>query len=185
MINHASMIADKEGLIQNLEALVEELKSSDSANGKSPRLLLTGSTLAMGDHKILELVEDAGGAVVIEEFAEGIKPYWQEVQPNGDPMQALAEAYFMDRIVPAWFRPGSERLTHLVGLAKDYSVDGVIWYQLLYRESYKMQSYYFPEILKKETGLTMLTLESDYDPAETAQMSTRIETYMESIRSKK
>ena len=48
-----------------------------------------------------------------------------------------------------------------------------------------MQSYYFPEILKEETGLTMLTLESDYDPAETAQMSTRIETYVESIRSKK
>lgn len=185
MVNHASMIADKEGLIGNLEAFVEELKDSESANGKGPRLLLTGSTLAMGDHKILELVEDAGGVVVIEEFAEGIKPYWQEVQSNGDPMQALAKAYFMDRIVPAWFRPGSERLAHLVGLAKDYSVDGVIWYQLLYRESYKMQSYYFPEILKKETGLTMLTLESDYDPAETAQMSTRIETYMESIGRKK
>jgi benzoyl-CoA reductase/2-hydroxyglutaryl-CoA dehydratase subunit BcrC/BadD/HgdB len=139
----------------------------------------------MGDHKILELLEEAGGVVVIEEFAEGIKPYWQTVKTDRDPMQALAEAYFMDRVVPAWFRPGGERLTHLVELAKDYSVDGVVWYQLLYRESYKMQSYYFPEILKKETGLTMLTLESDYDPAETAQMSTRIETYVESIRSKK
>jgi benzoyl-CoA reductase/2-hydroxyglutaryl-CoA dehydratase subunit BcrC/BadD/HgdB len=185
MINHASMIADKEGLIRNLEACVEELKRSDSANGKGPRLLLTGSTLAMGDHKILELLEDAGSLVVIEEFAEGIKPYWHTVKTDGHPMQAMAEAYFMDRVVPAWFRPGGERLTHLVQLAKDYCVDGVIWYQLLYRESYKMQSHYFPEILKEETGLTMLTLESDYDPAETAQMSTRIETYVESIRSKK
>jgi len=28
-------------------------------------------------------------------------------------------------------------------------------------------------------------LESDYDPAETAQMSTRIETYLEHLRRKK
>ncbi len=182
MLNHASRVADKEDLIRNLEAFVQELKKTECADGKGSRLLLTGSTLAMGDHKILELIEEAGGVVVIEEFAEGIKPYWQKVKTNGNLMKALAEAYFMDRVVPAWFRPGNERLAHLVQLAKDYSVDGVIWYQLLYRESYKMQSYYFPEILKKETGLSMLTLESDYDPAETAQMSTRIETYMESIR---
>jgi benzoyl-CoA reductase subunit C len=185
MINHASMIADKEGLIRNLEVCVEELKRAECTDGKGPRLLLTGSTLAMGDHKILELIEEAGGVVVIEEFAEGIKPYWQKVKANGNPMRALAEAYFMDRVVPAWFRPGHERLAHLVQLARDYSVDGVIWYQLLYRESYKMESHYFPQILKKETGLTMLTLESDYDPAETAQMSTRIESYMESLRRKK
>jgi len=185
MLNHASMIADKEGLIRNLEAFAEELKEAECTDDKGPRLLLTGSTLAMGDHKILELVEEAGGVVVIEEFAEGIKPYWQTVQSNGNPMQALAEAYFMDRVVPAWFRPGNERLEYLVKLAKEYSVDGVIWYQLLYRESYKMQSHYFPKILRKETGLTMLTLESDYDPAETAQMGTRIESYMESIGRKK
>lgn len=185
MINHASMIADKQGLLRNLEALLEEREEGGGPDAKGPRLLLTGSTLAMGDHKILELIEEAGGVVVIEEFAEGIQPYWQTVKTNGDLLEALAQAYFMDRVVPAWFRPGEERFAHLVTLAKDYAVDGVIWYQLLYRESYKMQSYYFPEILKKETGLTMLTLESDYDPAETAQMSTRMESYMESIRGRK
>jgi len=52
---------------------------------------------------------------------------------------------------------------------------------LMIRDSYKIESYYFPEILKKETGLSMLTLESDYDPYETGQMRTRIETYIESI----
>jgi benzoyl-CoA reductase/2-hydroxyglutaryl-CoA dehydratase subunit BcrC/BadD/HgdB len=185
MLNHASMLTDKEALMQSLEDLLKRLKEAERADDNEPRLLLTGSTLAMGDHKILELIEKAGGRVVIEEFAEGIQPYWQTVQTNGDPMEALAQAYFMDRVVPAWFRPGEERLAHLVRLTRDYSVQGVVWYQLLYRESYKMQSYYFPEILKKETGLTMLTLESDYDPAETAQMSTRIETYMESIRRQK
>ena len=136
----------------------------------------------MGDFKILDLIEEAGGEVVIEEFAEGIKPYWHDVKTTGDPMASLAEAYFMDRVVPAWFRPATERLGYLVQLAKDFFVDGVIWYHLMYRESYKIESYYFPEVLKKKTGMSMLTLESDYDPAETGQMRTRLETYIESIR---
>ena len=182
MIHHASMLVDKETMIENLEALVTELKDAEPVTTAGTRLLLTGSTLAMGDHKIMEMIESAGGNVVIEEFAECMKPHWASVETNGDPMKALAQAYFMDRVPPAWFRPGNERLDYLIQLAKDYGVSGVIWYQLLYRESYKMQSYYFPEILKKETGLGMLTLESDYDPAETGQMLTRIETFMENIR---
>lgn len=182
MINHASMIVNKTVFIETLEALVRELRDAKPLVSTGPRLLLTGSTLAMGDHKIMELIESAGGNVVIEEFAEGIKPYWTSVTTNGDPMNSLAKAYFMDRVAPAWFRPGNERLDYLIQLARDFKVNGVIWYQLLYRESYKMQSFYFPEMLRKETGLNMLTLESDYDPAETGQMSTRVETYIESIR---
>ncbi|MBA3035546.1 MAG: 2-hydroxyacyl-CoA dehydratase [Desulfobacterium sp.] len=182
MINHAAMIIDKKVLIECMKSLIQELQETDTDNAKGPRLLLTGSTLAMGDGKILDLIEEAGGNVVIEEFAEGIKPYWQNVNTSGDLLEALAQTYFMDRIVPAWFRPASERLEYLVKLAKDFSVDGVVWYQLMYRESYKIESYYFPDILEKETGLSMLTLESDYDPSEIGQMRTRIETYLESIR---
>jgi benzoyl-CoA reductase/2-hydroxyglutaryl-CoA dehydratase subunit BcrC/BadD/HgdB len=181
MLNHAAMIMDKMLLVEILESLTDELRESALSKTNSPRILLTGSTLAMGDHKILDLIADAGGQVVIEEFAEGMKSYWQNVKTTGAPMASLAEAYFMERVVPAWFRPANERFNHLIQLAKDFSVNGVIWYQLMYRESYKIESYYFPEVLKKETGLSMLTLESDYDPAETGQMRTRIESYVESI----
>ncbi|MCK4788527.1 MAG: 2-hydroxyacyl-CoA dehydratase, partial [Desulfobacteraceae bacterium] len=65
--------------------------------------------------------------------------------------------------------------------AKDFNVSGVIWYQLMYRESYKTESYYFPDILKREAGLPMLTVESDYDAAEVGPLQTRIETFTETI----
>jgi benzoyl-CoA reductase/2-hydroxyglutaryl-CoA dehydratase subunit BcrC/BadD/HgdB len=146
-----------------------------------PRLMLMGPTLAMGDHKILELIQKAGGQVVIEEFAEGIKTYRHQVKISDDLMASLAEAYFMDRAVPAWFRPATGRMEHLVSLAKDFNVDGVICYQLLYRDCDKLESYYLPEIFRKEAGVSMLTLESDYDPGETGQLQTRIESYIESI----
>jgi len=180
-LNHASFLADKRVMVDILESLVKELKEGAAPVKEGPRVLLTGSTLALGDGKVLDLTEGAGGVIVVEEFAEGIRPYWENVNPNGDLMAALVDGHFTRRVPPAWFRPGRERLDFLVKLSKDFNVDGVIWYQLMYRESYKTESYYFPDILNRETGLSMLTLESDYDAAEVGQLRTRIETFIESI----
>jgi len=181
-LNHSSFLADKEVMVENLESLYNELQERAVPLHKGPRILLTGSTLALGDSKILDIIEELGGVVVIEEFAEGIRPYWEDVKLDGNLMEALADCYFMRRIPPAWFRPGMERRDFLIKLAKDFNVSGVIWYQLMYRESYKIESYYFPDLLKKETGLPMLTIESDYDAAEVGPMRTRIETFIETIR---
>lgn len=131
---------------------------------------------------VQDLTEEAGGTIVMEEFAEGIRPYWENVKTDGELMENLADCYFGRRVPPGWFRPGRERLDFLVKLAKDFNVEGVIWYQLMYRESYKLESYYFPDILRKETGLSMLTVESDYNPAEAGSLRTRIEAFIESIK---
>ena len=182
-LSHGSSVAEKEEMVKVLELMVKELNEEPNRQPEGPRILLTGSTLALGDNKILDIIEEAGGVVVMEEFAEGIKPYWTDVEPKGDLMEALADAYFWRRIPPAWFRPGKERLDFLVQLARDFEVDGVIWYQLMYRESYKTEAYYFPGILKKATGLSMLAVESDYDAAEVGPLRTRVDTYIEMIRS--
>jgi len=181
-LNHASLLADKEVMVEILESLYNELHEKAIASGEGPRVLLTGSTLALGDSKILDMIEEAGGVVVMEEFAEGIRPYWENVKTNGDLMEALADCYFMRRVPPAWFRPGKERRDFLIELAKEFNVAGIIWYQLMYRESYKTESYYFPSILKRQAGLPMLTVESDYDPSEIGPLRTRIETFIETIR---
>ena len=179
-LNHSSALLDKEVMVEILESLYNELKEQAAPPRDGPRVLLTGSTLALGD-RILNIIEEAGGVVVIEEFGEGLKPYWENVNLNGDLMEALADCYFMRRVPPAYFRPGTERLDFVINLAKDFNVAGVIWYQLLYRESYKTESYYFPDRLKKETGLSMHVIESEYDQTEAASQQTRLETFMEVI----
>jgi benzoyl-CoA reductase/2-hydroxyglutaryl-CoA dehydratase subunit BcrC/BadD/HgdB len=181
-LNQGSFLADKEVMVEILESFIKEVKESAPLPKDGSRILLTGSTLAKGDSKVMDIVEDTGGVVVMEEFAEGIRPYWNEVKLDGDLMSNLAESYFMDRVCPGWFRPGTERLDFLIKLAKDYNAEGVIWYQLMYRESYKVESYFFPDRLRKETGLGMLILESEYDVAEIGTMKTRIETFIKTIR---
>jgi benzoyl-CoA reductase/2-hydroxyglutaryl-CoA dehydratase subunit BcrC/BadD/HgdB len=181
-LNHGSFIADKGVIVEILESFIKEAKDSAPLSKDGPRILFTGSTLARGDSKVMDIIEDNGGVVVMEEFAEGIRPYWGNVKLDGDLMANLAQSYFMDRVCPGWCRPGTERLDFLIKLAREYKAAGMVWYQLMYRESYKVESYFFPDILKKETGLNMLTLESEYDAMETGPMKTRIETFIKTIR---
>jgi benzoyl-CoA reductase/2-hydroxyglutaryl-CoA dehydratase subunit BcrC/BadD/HgdB len=181
-LNHGSFLADKETMVDVLEKYIKDGNFNSSAHGDAPRILFTGSTLARGDSKAMDIVSDIGAVIVVEEFAEGIRPYWNMVKLEGDLIANLAETYFMNRVCPGWFRPGTERLNFLMKLAKEYDASGLIWYQLLYRESYKVESYFFPGILRKQTGLPMLVLESEYDVMETGPMKTRIETFIEMIR---
>jgi benzoyl-CoA reductase/2-hydroxyglutaryl-CoA dehydratase subunit BcrC/BadD/HgdB len=179
-LNHASFYADNSTMVEVLNSLYSELKERE-ANIPRARILLTGSTLAMGDYKVLDLVEATGGAVVVEEFAEGMRHYWEKVKPDGDLMERLADRYFRNRVPPAWFRPSRERIDFVLKLARDFSVDGIIWYQLMYRDSYDIQSFYFQKILEQETKIPMLKVQSDYDTSEIGPLRTRIETFIEVI----
>jgi benzoyl-CoA reductase/2-hydroxyglutaryl-CoA dehydratase subunit BcrC/BadD/HgdB len=179
---HASLWLDKGAMVETLETLVGEIENQKIQPRSGPRILVTGSTLAYGDDKIINLVEKAGGAVVVEHFAEGLKYYWDDVALDGKPMEALAESYFQRRITPAWFRPSKEMRDFIIKLAEAFSVDGVIWYGLMYRDSYTVQSTLFPKILKDATGLPTLVIESDYDAEEVGPLRTRIETFVEMTR---
>lgn len=181
-LNHASFIADKAVFMDALKSINRELKQKPPSGTKGPRILLTGSTLAMGDYKVLEIAENAGANIVVEEFAEGLRHYWENVHANGDLVQALADRYFRRRVPPAWFRPSRERLDYLIKLAKDFNVDGIIWYQLMYRSSYDIQAFYFEKLLKKEFNIPMLKVESDYDVSERGPLRTRVETFVEIIK---
>jgi len=183
-LNHASFIADRAIFIDALNSIHRELKQKPPSGPKGPRILLTGSTLAMGDYKVLEIAENAGANIVIEEFAEGLRHFWENVHVNGDLMQALADRYFRRRVPPAWFRPSRERLDYLIKLARDFNIDGIIWYQLMYRSSYDVQAFYFEKLLKKELDIPMLKVESDYDVSERGPLRTRVETFVEIIKAR-
>jgi benzoyl-CoA reductase/2-hydroxyglutaryl-CoA dehydratase subunit BcrC/BadD/HgdB len=181
-LNHATYYADKKVLVECLEEIYGELKGKEGPK-PAARILLTGSTLANGDYKILDMVENAGCDVVFEEFAEGMRHYWERVDlSNSDIMKALADRYFAKRQPPAWFRPSTERIYWLEGKAKEYKVDGIVWYQLMYRDGYDIQHYYFEKIMDRDLGLKTLKVESDYDSAEIGPLKTRVEAFAEMLR---
>jgi benzoyl-CoA reductase/2-hydroxyglutaryl-CoA dehydratase subunit BcrC/BadD/HgdB len=74
-----------------------------------------------------------------------------------------------------------ERFGYLKKLIKEFKVEGVVWYSLMYRDCYDREGLLFSQILDKEIGIPCLKLNSDYDAAETGQMRTRVETFIEIV----
>jgi len=60
-------------------------------------------------------------------------------------------------------------------------VSGVIWYELLCCETYDAESYYF-SLKLEEQNIPMLILESSYATAETGQLKTRVEAFIEILK---
>jgi len=178
-LHHASFLADRNFMVKHLESLSQELKGK--AGNKGPRVFLIGSSIAEGDNKIHDLLESAGANVVMEDFSEGMRPYWQQVESDGDSIQALADAYFRKRSpLPAFFRPSGGRLSILLKIAKEYGVNGIVWYTMMYHESHEIEGIHFGRRAEKE-GFRFLRVVSDYDEAEYHVLRTRIEAFVESI----
>ena len=129
-----------------------------------------------------ELVEEAGGEIVIEEICEGMKYYWNNIERNGDLFKSLTMGYLVDRVPCAFMRESApKRLVFTLELIKDFTVAGVIWYELLCCETYDSESYYFSKKLA-EKNIPMLILESDYGSSATGQLKTRIEAFIEIVK---
>ncbi len=182
-LNHASFYADPDFMVDVLDSIYQELKDKQQEmNADSPRLLLLGPNVSYGDYTVLELVKAAGGEIVIEEICEGIRYYWHSIENKGDLYQSLARGYLVDRVPCAFMRDSAKkRLDFTLKLVKDFNVSGVIWYELLCCETYDSESYYFAHEMA-ERNIPMLILESDYGTADTGQLKTRIEAFMEIVK---
>jgi benzoyl-CoA reductase/2-hydroxyglutaryl-CoA dehydratase subunit BcrC/BadD/HgdB len=182
-LNHASFYADPDFMVDVLDSIYQELKDKQQEmNVDSPRLMLLGPNVSYGDYTVLELVKAAGGEIVIEEICEGIRYYWHNIENKGDLYQSLARGYLVDRVPCAFMRDSAKkRLDFVLKLVKDFNVSGVIWYELLCCETYDSESYYFAHEMA-ERNIPMLILESDYGTADTGQLKTRIEAFIEIVR---
>lgn len=183
-LNHAAHLADPKFMVETLDSLYQELSKTKGPERKAPRILVSGPNIAMGDYKVLDLIEDCGGMIVVEDIAEGVLFYWENVAPDGDPIAALTDRYLMKRPNCAFVRPIIDRHFDFIhNLAKDFAVDGVVWYQLRLCETWSIESYFIAEKLKKlDRPYPMLKLESEYDVSDAAQLKTRIETFVDALR---
>jgi len=187
-LNHYSFACEPGDLAKKLENLYERLKESGSPFPKdAPRILLAGHIVAMGDYIVPKLIEDSGGVIVAEFLDEGIRHHSWNVPNEGDLMSNLGETYYLRRMPPSLFQPSwEERTEYLKKLANDFSADGVIWYQLSFEEIYDMECSIVAKAMA-EIKTPFLKLESSYEYSREAMgpLTTRIESFIESIRQRR
>ena len=179
-LNHASLIGDPVVVVEILETLVDGLKGKEGS-GTGPRIMITGPCVTYGDWKVLDLLEELGAQVVIEDIVEGMRYYHRNIETNGDLMFNLADGYLRNKR-PWPFSVGSTsvRSKNLFELAKTFHADGMLWYQLKYCECYDLESFYNMQ-KAVENGFPFLKLSSEYELIDRGAVKTRIEAFLETI----
>jgi len=187
-LNHYSFYCDPVQLARRLDELCEKLEyGARSFSEGAPRLLLAGHVISTGDYVVPKLIEDLGGVIVIEFLDEGMREYLCNVKVEGDLMGNLAKTYYLERTPPSVFQPAwAKRIDVVKKLIKDFNIDGVIWYQLSFEEIYNMESSIYSKYME-EMNIPFLKLESSYEYSREAMgpLTTRIESFLESIKRKK
>ena len=171
-------------LIPQLEDILSQLKNAKRPKGKKVRLMLAGGVVAHGDDKIVSILENELGAVVVaEDNCTGLKPIYNEVSESGDVYKSIADGY-LDQ--PPCFRmqPIEDAIKFSTDLAKEYNVDGIVYYYLKFCSAYAIMTRDYIDEFQK-LGIPLLVLSGDYSGGDLGQFRTRLEAFVEVLSERK
>jgi benzoyl-CoA reductase/2-hydroxyglutaryl-CoA dehydratase subunit BcrC/BadD/HgdB len=188
LVTQVAFYDDISRCIKQVNALCDEVEKR-VANGegvfpaKAPRILISGSPMAIPNWKLHHILETAGAAVVCEESCTGTRNFSDLVPEKGgtveEQLKGIADRYM--QIHCACFTPNEERLDDIVRLAKEYKVDGVVHYNLQFCHTYANEAVKVEKALAKE-GIPLLRVETDYSDEDAGQLRTRVDAFLEMIR---
>jgi benzoyl-CoA reductase subunit C len=170
-----------------LQATIEEVQARrDGPQGEPARLMVCGT--GNEQTNFIELVEESGANVVIDDLCFGTRPYWFEVEENDNPLASIARSYLEKLRCPRTYRqsPGSHqadlenRFGHLYQFANDFKVNGVILYINRYCDTHAFDAPDVKEYLGRK-GLPVLEIEGDYPLGGIAGLKTRIQAFLETV----
>ena len=174
----SSQMTDKREHNKALEELLQKLPSR-SLDESGERLMILGSE--DDDTEFVAMVEDLGARIVIDEHCTGTRYFYEEVNTNGDALASIAERYVKRVPCPSKDWPERTRLDHIIKLAKEYDVQGVIVMQMKFCDPHELDTPAIKEALENDVGIPTIFLEFDVT-VPIGQFKTRVEAFLEIIR---
>ena len=186
LVNQVSFYDDPQRFTEMTNKLCDELEQR-VANGMgvaakgSPRILVSGSPMAIPNWKLHAIIEGSGAVAVGEESCIGERNHRDLLDENfssvDEAMEKLASRYL--GIDCACFTPNTERLDNIKALTKSLHADGVIHYSLQFCTPYMMEAY---KAEKAITEAPFMRIETDYSMEDFGQLKTRVEAFIEMLR---
>lgn len=170
-----------------LASVIDEVKNRKHLpQRREARVLVYGSEI--DDIAFIQLIEECGASVVVDDLCLGTRYYWYDVERTDDPLDGLATRY-LDKIpCPRTYKdfPGTRRadldnrFRYLLNFARDFSVNGVILYIIRFCDTHEFD---VPDVIDylRDAGLNVLHLEDDYSLGTMMQLRTRIQAFLEMI----
>jgi benzoyl-CoA reductase/2-hydroxyglutaryl-CoA dehydratase subunit BcrC/BadD/HgdB len=168
-------------MLERFIAAVRERSASGfrAAPAGAKRVLLTGCPMSHGTLKAIEVIEECGGIVVVQETCSGWKPLDTLVEEGGDPLEAIARKHFS--IPCSCMTPNTGRFELIGRLAREFRADAVVdlvWHACI---TYSVESWLVEKYVKEELGLAYLKIETDYSESDRERLSVRVQTMLEMI----
>jgi len=175
-----------------LREVITEVKERKNGPQKKPaRLLVWGSVI--DDTALIDMIEDAGANVVIDDTCVGRRAYDTDVKLTDEPMDGLAHHYLAHIKCPRTFREAvygetkkdhmadlESRFSYLKDYARAWSANGVILQVIKYCDTHGYEvpglKDYFDSL-----GLPNTYLEHDYTEGALAPLRTRVQAFLEVI----
>jgi benzoyl-CoA reductase/2-hydroxyglutaryl-CoA dehydratase subunit BcrC/BadD/HgdB len=187
LINQISFYDDPVRFIAKLNDLCDELdervKSGVGVAAKgTPRVLISGSPMAIPNWKLHFVVESSGGVVVGEESCVGERNF-KTLLPDFSSVEEAVEK-MADRSMTvncACFTPNDDRMTDIETMSGALHAQGVIHYALQFCTPYMYEAYKAKDAVEA-MGLPFLKIETDYSMEDMGQLKTRVEAFLEILK---
>jgi benzoyl-CoA reductase/2-hydroxyglutaryl-CoA dehydratase subunit BcrC/BadD/HgdB len=170
-------------LCDELERRVKE--GSGVAEKGSPRVLISGSPMAIPNWKLHAIIEGSGATVVGEESCVGERNFRTLLDENFSSVEQaidkLAERTLT--IDCACFTPNTERLDNIREMVTRLNAQGVIHYALQFCTPYMMEAFKAKRVVDA-MEIPYLRIESDYSMEDMGQLGTRIGAFLEIINAR-
>jgi len=156
---------------------------SFAATQGTPRVMVSGTPMALPNWKLHNIIEGAGAIVVNEESCIGTRYYKDTIDTGGASMdqmlEKLTERYM--KIDCSCFTPNDDRIDQVIKEYRDSGAEGIIDYCLQFCHTYNIEAVKLREACAKE-GIPFMAIESDYSPEDVGQLQTRVEAFLEQIQ---
>ena len=187
LVNQVSFYDNPLRFTESVNKLCDELeergrKGVNVTDGRAKRIMLSGCPMAVPNWKIPFVVESSGAVIVAEESCIGERNTRDQISVNGGTLDGLIDAV-VDRYMKidcACFTPNEERLSHIVGMARDSRSRGVIHYSLQFCTPYLVETKKVSDACRRQ-GIPMLAVDTDYSAGDMEQLKTRIGAFVESL----
>lgn len=158
--------------IENASTLSEVTSSY-----RRPRLLVWGSII--DNPAFFRLIEEAGADIVTDDTCIGFRTWNEDIPLTEDPCEGLTDHYFINFQCPRTDRgPGLQRFAYLLDRAREYQVDGVIFYCISFCDPHKFDYPDLRDYLKKE-GISLLLIDDNYSFEPQEAIRTRLQAFLE------
>jgi len=172
-----AQFVDKREHNEMLKKVLAALPTRNLDRPEGVRFMTIGSE--NDDVAFMAMIESVGGTIVIDDQCSGTRYFWNGSKPEEDVIKGIADRYCDRPACPTKDYPNHTRYDHVLGLAKDYGVQGAIFLQQKFCDPHEGD---YPDLKRhlESNGIPTLFLEFDItNPI--GPFRIRVEAFLETL----